>query len=356
MTDWILFNLVALLNSSGRGHEVQTNARVCFLGQGHFKLTKHILGIPTEAAASFENFSEHGYLEANPDVAIAVREKRVESGEWHFNAIGHTEGRKLIRQDKIAASKQAKIAKISPYIAWEYDPPLLPNGALNCLPDYLAEMAGVEHTDAISQHDYTPDVKELIEANPDKLFLDAGAGFRPTYYPNVVNLEIVPYSTTDVLGVLEKIPFRDGTFDYVISNAVLEHVRDPFTSASEITRVLKRGGKMFIQVPFLQPYHGYPHHYYNMTKSGLANLFKDAITIDSHTVPVYFHPVWVASWFFNSWANGLSAETREAFEKLTVKELMEFHVRDMKLPFVSELDENKQFELASGTYLIGTKA
>ncbi|WP_176074331.1 class I SAM-dependent methyltransferase [Brucella intermedia] len=318
-------------------------------------MTENFFGIPTTDDALFENFSEAGYLEANPDVAVAVREKRIESGRWHFDAIGHTEGRKLIRQDKIAASKQAKIAKISGFIAWDYAPPLLPTGAINCLPDYLAEMAGVEHTDAISQHDYTPDVKELIENNPGKLFLDAGAGFRPIYYPNVVNLEIVPYSTTDVLGVLEKIPFRDGTFDYVVSNAVLEHVRDPFTSAKEITRVLKRGGKMFIQVPFLQPYHGYPHHYYNMTKSGLANLFKDDISIDSHTVPFYFHPVWVASWFFNSWANGLSAQTRHQLESLTVKELMNFRVQDMRLPFVAELDENKQFELASGTYLIGTK-
>jgi hypothetical protein len=27
-------------------------------------------------------------------------------------------------------------------------------------------------------------------------------------------------------------------------------------------------------VPFLQPLHGYPHHYYNMTGEGLRNLFR----------------------------------------------------------------------------------
>lgn len=216
-------------------------------------------------------------------------------------------------------------------------------------------MAGIEPTDLISQHDYDPHVKEVVEANPDKLFLDAGAGFRPFYYPHVVNLEIVPYYTTDVLGVLEKIPFADNTFDYVVSNAVLEHVRDPFSAASEITRVLKPGGKMFILVPFLQPYHGYPHHYYNMTKSGLLNLFKDKVNVISHTVPHYFHPVWVASWILNSWAAGLSRKTQFFFKRMQIRDLMTFDVKNMEKAFVKELSEAKQFELASGTFLTAEK-
>lgn len=314
-----------------------------------------MIGLDTAVAATSDGFDEAGYLEANPDVAAVVRKRKLKSGRYHFDIIGHGESRKMVRQAEIIAAKAKKVERFRPFLQWDYDPPLLKNGGVNCLPDYLAEMAGVEHTDAISQHDYVPNFKTLVENHPDKLFLDAGAGFRPTYYDNVVNLEIVPYTTTDVLGVLERIPFADNTFDYITSNAVLEHVRDPFTSAKEITRVLKPGGEMFIQVPFLQPYHGYPHHYYNMTKSGLANLFKDSVEVTSHTVPFYFHPVWVASWFFNSWANGLSPKTRAELESMTVRELMNFHVEDMRLPFVSELSEDKQFELASGTYLIAKK-
>jgi len=87
------------------------------------------------------------------------------------------------------------------------------------------------------------------------LVLDCGAGFRDMYYPNVVNYEIVAYPTTDVLGVGEELPFKDNSFDVVISVAVLEHVRYPWRCADEIARVLKSGGTLVAMVPFLQPLH-----------------------------------------------------------------------------------------------------
>ncbi|TJV53570.1 MAG: class I SAM-dependent methyltransferase [Mesorhizobium sp.] len=311
--------------------------------------------LETSVAATFENFEEEGYLQANPDVAVAVREGQLSSGRYHFEIIGHTESRRIIRTDAILAIRNKKISRLANLLQWEEAPARLSNGGYNCLPDELAEMAGVVPTDSISQHDYIEAVKSRIETDQDKIFLDAGAGYRPVYYENVINLEIVPYATTDVLAVVEKIPFRDNSFDYVISNAVLEHVRDPFSAAREMTRVLKPGGEMFVHVPFLQPYHGYPHHYYNMTRDGLRNLFKEGVDVVSHTVPFYFHPAWVASWFLSSWASGLSEETRNLFEKMTVKDLINFEVGDMIKPFVRELSESKQFELASGTFLIARK-
>ncbi|ESW79772.1 hypothetical protein X773_17175 [Mesorhizobium sp. LSJC285A00] len=311
--------------------------------------------LETSIPATFENFDEQGYLQANADVAVAVREGRLKSGRYHFEIIGHTENRQIVRVATIVEARKRKLSRIVNLLQWSEVPPRLPTGGYNCLPDELAEIAGVVPTESVSQHDYIDMIKDKIEKDEDKLFLDAGAGFRPVYYNNVVNLEIVPYATTDVLAILEKIPFRDGSFDFVISNAVLEHVRDPFAAAREMARVLKPGGEMFVHVPFLQPYHGYPHHYYNMTKDGLRNLFDRDMEVLSHTVPFYFHPVWVASWFFNSWANGLSAKTKEFFEKLTIKELMSFAVKDMKQPYVQELNESKQFELASGTFLIARK-
>ncbi|MCA0029724.1 MAG: class I SAM-dependent methyltransferase [Mesorhizobium sp.] len=311
--------------------------------------------IETSLPATFENFDEEGYLQANPDVAAAIREGRLVSGRYHFEIIGHTENRRIVRVNAIVEARESKLSRIVALLQGSEMPSRLSSGGYNCLPDDLAKIAGVVPTDSISQHDYIDSIKGKIENNEEKLFLDAGAGFRPVYYRNVVNLEIVPYVTTDVLAVLEKMPFKDESFDYVISNAVLEHVRDPFAAAREMVRVLKPGGEMFVHVPFLQPYHGYPHHYYNMTKDGLRSLFDRDMEVLSHTVPFYFHPVWVASWFFNSWANGLSPGTRESFEKLTVKELMNFAVVDMEKPFVRELSEGKQFELASGTFLVARK-
>lgn len=225
--------------------------------------------LETFISATFENFDAEGYLQANPDVAIAVREGRLASGHYHFGIIGRTENHRVGRTNAIAEARVSKISRLASLLQWDEIPPRLSNGGYNCLPDDLAKIAGVVPTGSISQHDYIDSIKHKIESNQEKIFLDDGAGFRPVYYRNVVNLEIAPYATTDVLAALEKIPFRDESFDYVISNAVLEHVRDPFGAAREMTRVLKPGGEMFVHVPFLQPYHGYPHHHYNMTKDGL---------------------------------------------------------------------------------------
>jgi SAM-dependent methyltransferase len=49
---------------------------------------------------------------------------------------------------------------------------------------------------------------------------------------------------------LHDMPFPDETFDLVICNHVLEHVRDAAASLREIHRVLKPGGRAICQTPF----------------------------------------------------------------------------------------------------------
>lgn len=76
-------------------------------------------------------------------------------------------------------------------------------------------------------------------------------------------------------GVGEVLPFKNNSFDALISLAVLEHVKDPWRCVSEILRELKPGGEIICCVSFLQPFHGYPHYYYNMTAQGLKNIFDE---------------------------------------------------------------------------------
>ena len=47
------------------------------------------------------------------------------------------------------------------------------------------------------------------------------------------------------------------------------------------SRVVRPGGRIYVAVAFLQPYHGYPHHYYNMTLQGLEQLFAEDFVIDA---------------------------------------------------------------------------
>lgn len=68
------------------------------------------------------------------------------------------------------------------------------------------------------------------------------------------------YITADIESPLAKvkmdihaIPFADNTFDIVLCNHVLEHVRDDIRAMREIHRVLKQGGFAILQVPFFNP-------------------------------------------------------------------------------------------------------
>ncbi|HEX6223718.1 MAG TPA: methyltransferase domain-containing protein [Chryseolinea sp.] len=68
------------------------------------------------------------------------------------------------------------------------------------------------------------------------------------------------YVTADIESPLAKIkmdiheiPFGQNTFDVVLCNHVLEHVRDDIKAMNEIHRVLKPGGFAILQVPFFNP-------------------------------------------------------------------------------------------------------
>ena len=219
----------------------------------------------------------------------------------------------------------------------------------------LASVASVTDTDSVSGWGYDDIAREIIERYPDGLVLDNGSGYKSESFDNVVCLEIADYPSTDVLAVGESLPFSDATFDAVFSLAVLEHVRDPFRCAAEIARVLKPGGTMYAAVPFLQPYHGFPHHYYNMTRRGLENLFERDFTIDRSDTRDYGHPIHTLSWFLSSYAAGLPPEVAARFLDLRVVDLLGSGYEQIEQDYVTELSADAQLELASVNYLLATR-
>lgn len=54
---------------------------------------------------------------------------------------------------------------------------------------------------------------------------------------------------------IEKTTFIKNTFDFIVCNAILEHVKNPFKAAAEISRICKPNGYVWAEVPFVQPYH-----------------------------------------------------------------------------------------------------
>jgi SAM-dependent methyltransferase len=158
-----------------------------------------------------------------------------------------------------------------------------------------------------------------------------------------------------VIGVGEHLPFVDDCFDAVISVAVLEHVRDPFSCANELIRVLKPGGDLFCCIPFLQPLHGYPHHYFNASPQGHRSLFEDRLEVNDVFVVPATHPVASLTWILSSWSAGLSDEIRDEFLDMKVSELIRPTAELLPLPFAAALPKDKQLELASATVLTARK-
>ena len=207
--------------------------------------------IPLSQLVTDANFDERGYLAANPDVAKAVEAGQMRSGRTHFQAFGRNEGRQL-RLPLPPAAKEAKLERVRPLLRRDM-PVRESDRCFDFLTDALRREFRIVDTDAVSSNGYDAGVMALIDKHPGGTILDCGAGRRPVYFDNVVNFDIAAYDTTDVVGVGEVLPFVDGAFDAVISIAVLEHVKDPFLSAKEISRVLKPGGDLICCVPFLQP-------------------------------------------------------------------------------------------------------
>ena len=71
-----------------------------------------------------------------------------------------------------------------------------------------------------------------------------------------------------------KFPFENNTYDYIISNEVLEHVFNPDEMLSEVNRCLKDDGKILFTVPFVWDEHEQPYDYGRYSSFGLKYLLE----------------------------------------------------------------------------------
>jgi len=231
--------------------------------------------------------------------------------------------------------------------------------SLNLMHSNSVEKFNIIPTGNISANAYDDvglSIIEEVRANGGRV-LDCGAGFRRFSDSTVINLEIVDFPSTDILAVGQKLPFKTGTFDYVLSLAVLEHVSDPFICAKEIIRVLKPGGKLYCIVPFLQNEHGYPDHYFNMTRSGLVQLFKDQMKLDQKFVPLSGHPVLAIHKFLSIYRDSLSPQNRKKLENLKIRDFLARSETSWLSDVISrELPSAAQWEIASTTSVMMTKS
>ena len=84
-----------------------------------------------------------------------------------------------------------------------------------------------------------------------KQVLDLGCGRKKL--AGAVGLDRAPLPGVDVVADLERgLPFPAASFDAVLANQVLEHVRDLVGLVHEIHRVLRPGGMLVAHVPYFR--------------------------------------------------------------------------------------------------------
>jgi len=144
----------------------------------------------------------------------------------------------------------------------------------------------------------------VAEGVPGEHVLNLGSGVHKQFAnPGLINFDIAAHENVDVVGDGEHLPFRDAVFDGVVLDAVIEHLARPARVVAEVHRVLKPGGTVLAQVPFLYPFHAAPHDYQRYTPSGLAMLFE---TFDVIEVGTDRRPGRAVLEVVSAWAAGFS--------------------------------------------------
>jgi SAM-dependent methyltransferase len=121
-------------------------------------------------------------------------------------------------------------------------------------------------------------LKSILALKENGKILNIGSGYLKL--PGIINADIHPYEGVDVISDAHSLPFHSEKFEAVILENLLEHVSNPFQVVKESFEVLKKGGILFVEVPFLYEFHNSPADYYRFTLSGVELLLNDFEKID----------------------------------------------------------------------------
>jgi SAM-dependent methyltransferase len=231
-----------------------------------------------------------------------------------------------------------------------------PFTATEGLVDFLGRRPGrIVHDPEASRNTPSKQIVHDLRLHPDGLVLNVGAGDSVIAADNLVNLEIVAYPTTDVVADAGALPFADGAFDTVFSQSVLEHVKDPFACAREMQRVLRQGGTLHADAPFIAPFHGYPDHYFNPTMNGLRQLFAGLEEIDVREGPHHAPSITLFEILGRFCTMIRSEKARQELLSMPVKDLLDLLHRGLRPEITRDLDPERTFEISAGFSFYGVK-
>lgn len=98
-----------------------------------------------------------------------------------------------------------------------------------------------------------------------------------------IGFDFYPGENVDVVGDAHKLSsyfVGQAPFDLVFSSAVFEHLHMPWVVATEIQKVLRVGGFVFVETHFSYSSHERPWHFFQFSDMALRALFNDSLGFD----------------------------------------------------------------------------
>lgn len=147
-----------------------------------------------------------------------------------------------------------------------------------------------------------------------------------------------------------QLPFPDDAFDGLVVQAVLEHVLSPEKVVAEIHRVLKPGGIVYAETPFMQQVHEGAYDFTRFTELGHRRLFR---YFDELGRGVVCGPATALAWSLRYFARSLPRRSKRAIQVLgLLTTVLTFWIKYLDVFLVSHPGAS---DGASGVWFMGRK-
>ena len=165
----------------------------------------------------------------------------------------------------------------------------------------------------------------------------------------LVETDVALGPRTQLVCDAHALPFADETFDGVIAQAVLEHVVEPAHCVGEMFRVLKPGGAVYAETPFMQQVHAGAHDFTRFTHLGHRRLFRAFDEVDSGAA---CGPAMALAWSFTYFLQSFATTSRQRRLARAAGILASYPLRYLD-PIL--IDRPATIDAASAVYFLGTK-
>ncbi len=160
------------------------------------------------------------------------------------------------------------------------------------------------------------------------------------------SIDIYASETVDIVCDGHYLPLKDDYYDGVWVQAVLEHVVEPIVVVKEIHRILKVGGLVYAETPFMQQVHEGAYDFTRYTVLGHRYLFKkfDLIDIGGNKGPEL---VFAWSIRYLVWA---------LFRSRKIARVAGLLSGLLMRPLGKLISKKSLYDASSGVYFMGTKS